>query len=196
MTRISNTIVAGLASLAMAAAVVLPDDSRVGRRMESGWRRLARRRLAWRRLAWRWLAWRRLAWRRLARRLGWRPVVAPRLLARRRLVRRLVGSRNRRRSAGRRGYRHLPLLGRGLWLWWRLWLWRRLLAGSADLRRLWQLSRPAVRERLLAISRPRDQSGRRATARAGQNAPPVIGFGTPVVAGKEIGRPRRDRKAR
>ena len=30
--------------------------------------------------------------------------------------------------------------------------------------------------------------------RAGQNTPPVIGFGTPVVVGKEIGRPRRERK--
>ena len=30
---------------------------------------------------------------------------------------------------------------------------------------------------------------------AGQKTPPVIGFGAPVVVGKEIGRPRRERKA-
>jgi hypothetical protein len=30
---------------------------------------------------------------------------------------------------------------------------------------------------------------------AGQKAPPVIGFGAPVVVGKEIGRLRRERKA-
>jgi hypothetical protein len=42
--------------------------------------------------------------------------------------------------ADRSGYRNLPLLGRR-----RLW---RLLAGSPDLRRLWQFPRPAVRQRL------------------------------------------------
>ncbi len=31
---------------------------------------------------------------------------------------------------------------------------------------------------------------------AGQKAPPVIGFGTPVVVGKESGAPRRERRAR
>ena len=31
--------------------------------------------------------------------------------------------------------------------------------------------------------------------RAGQKTPPVIGFGAPVVVAKEIGKPRRERKA-
>ena len=63
-----------------------------------------------------------------------RGVVAWGLLARRLLEQRLVGPGDRRGRDRRRGDRQLSLLGR------RLWVWRRLLAGSADLRRLWQLS--------------------------------------------------------
>ena len=142
MVRISKTIVAGISALAMAAAVVLPTTPASA----GGWRGAAavgtRRRLAWRRLAWRRLAWRRLAWRRLGG--SWR--LAWRLLARRLLEQRLVGPGGRRRRDRRRGDRQLPLLGR------RLWVWRRLLAGSADLRRLRQLPRRPVRERLLTFT--------------------------------------------
>ncbi len=142
MVRISKTLVAGISALAMAAAVVLPTTPASA----GGWRGGGGawhgggggwRGGGWGAAAGRW----RLAWRRLggAWRLAWR------LLARRILEQRLVGPRGRRRRDRRRGDRHLPLLGR-------LWLWRRLLAGSADLRRLRQLSRRPVRERLLTFT--------------------------------------------
>ena len=80
------------------------------------------------------------------------------------------------------------------------WIRRRLLAGSPDLRRLWQFPRPAVRQRLLTFTPTLSTRASRERGpfhlRAGEKTPPVIGFGTPVVVGNEIGKPRRERKAR
>ena len=60
--------------------------------------------------------------------------------------------------------------------------------------------RRAVRQRLLTFtaSTPSTRASRKRGPFhlvAGQKTPPVIGFGAPVVVGKEIGRPRRERNA-
>ena len=196
---ISKTIVAGLAALAMAAAVILPTTP-----ASAGGFRMGRRRLAWRRLG-----------RRLARRrLGWR-------LARRRLARRLGGG-------WPAAVWHPGYWRGGVWYngWWGPAIAagvagrapsppipigaaamamgtanRRLLGVSPDLRRLRPLSRPKLGEHLLdqrGSARLSRASRKRGPFRlgAGQNTPPVIGVGTPVVVGKESGMPRRERKAR
>ena len=51
----------------------------------------------------------------------------------------------------------------------------------------------AVADRVPALS---ERGYKRAYAGAGQKTPPVIGAGTPVVPGNEIGRPFRERRAR
>ena len=144
---ISKAIVAGVAALSLATACRC--HGRAGVRSVA-WRRWAWRRL--RRLAWRGrrLAWRRLAWRGLAWRLGRRrrPVLASRLLERRHVVRRMVGSGGRGGPRGRR-HRHLSLLGlrRRLWR-----LRRQLLAGSSGLRRLRQPVGQPAGQRLPVIT--------------------------------------------
>ena len=131
---ISKTIVAGVAALAMAAAVALPASP-----ASAAWRQLAwRRRLAWRRLA-----WRRLAWRRMARRM----VGAGAAAMEWRLARRGWGYGGWGWAlGGRRGRsRYLSLLGRHTYYGYRIYgygygCWR-YADGSADQRAAPRLSR-------------------------------------------------------
>ena len=171
---ISKKIVAGLAALAMSAALSLSATRRRPVPSWRIWRRL--RRLSWRHGRFRRLSWRhgRLGWRMARRRLGRR--MAKRGLGRRmarrlgrlawrlgrlpmgwlRLGRRLVvagDSCDRRRAGG-----HLSLLGR-LRVWKRVWLRQRVRVRVCQRQRLhstctsiqppWSLPRPPLGERLL-----------------------------------------------
>ena len=124
-------------------------------------------------------------------------VLAPRLLARRHLVRRLVGSGGRGWRSGGWRARDLSLLGRGYGYGYGGGCWQCVLstARTACVSATGR-STSASNHEGPADRKGLAQSGALSFAAPARRRPPVIGSGTPVVVGKDSGAPRRERRAR